>query len=343
MLRRTWGYPFSRLLVVFLLVAGSLALRLWLERWCPPNRFTYSSFYMAVVLSSYFLGTAEAILTSILSVGLAYWAFVTPAFSWKADPVELISMASFGLTSAVDIYFITAMKRAVGKSRTERHRFEILAEGHAALFHDYNERIAKYLSLLSIILERTKHRVDTNMLLIDEASRQAFTLSSLHRSQLGVDEVGSDFLFFSKQLLENLARTAGAVGAKIRTAGDNLPIPSNLAALLAIILTQWTHQALPSFHGATDAEFDVGFRLWDDKLHLFLRIKECRGMAPALPDVMPAMKIVDVIVDHLGGRSYMALVGGALSFELVAPVNASTIASGGPPHIIADAAALVIN
>lgn len=67
MLRLTWESFFPRLLIILLLVLGSLAFRLWLGQWDPPNRFTFSSFYMAVVLSSYFLGVAEAILTCLLS------------------------------------------------------------------------------------------------------------------------------------------------------------------------------------------------------------------------------------------------------------------------------------
>lgn len=332
MLRLTWGSAFPRFLLVLLLVLGSFGFRLWLEQWCPPNRFTFSSFYMAVILSSYFLGVAEAIFACVLSAGLACWALVPPFFSWSIDPVELISMAFFFLTSAVDIYVITAMKRAVAMYKAERRRFEILAEGHAALFHDYNERTANYLSLLSVILENSaKGAGSADMMLIDEASRHAFTLSSLHRSQVDAGGVESDFPHFAKQLLENLARTAGAPGAMIRAVGDILPIPSDRAALMAIIVAEWAHQALPSFQGAANAEFDLNFRQWDGKLHLGLRVKECRVAEQLSPRTIPAMKIVDVIADHLGGRSYAQMLGNDLSYELIAPMKAPSVAAVSSP------------
>lgn len=340
------GFPFSRFLIALLLVLASFGFRLWLGQWDPPNRFTFSSFYMAVVISSYFLGVAEAIFACILSAGIAYWAFVPPVFSGNGGLVELISMAFFFLTSAVDIYVITAMKRAVVMYKAERQRFEILAEGHAALFHDYNERTANYLNLLSVILESsTKGTASPDMTLIDEASRHAFTLSSLHRSQLDAEGVESDFLHFAKQLLENMARAAGASGATIRTAGDNLPIPSDRAALMAIIMAEWVHHALPSFQGAAHAEFDLNFRLWDGKLHLGLRIKECRDGAAALPRTIPTMKIVDAIAGHLGGRCYVSFLGDDLSYELIAPMQAlpSAAVAGPSTHIVAVAPTMTVN
>lgn len=346
MLRLTRVSPFSRFFIALLLVLASFGFRLWLVQWDPPNRFTFSSFYMAVVISSYFLGVAEAIFACVLSAVLAYGAFVRPLFSWNADPVELISMAFFFLTSAVDIYFITAMKRAVVMYKAERQRFEILAEGHAALFHDYNERTVNYLSLLSVILEGSaKGTASPDTTLIDEASRHAFALSSLHRSQMNGVGVESDFLHFAKQLLENTARAAGAAGATIRTVGDNLPIPSDRAALMAIIMAEWAHHALPSFQGAAHAEFDLNFRLWDGKLHLGLRIKECRDGAAALPRTIPMMKIVDAIAGHLGGRCYVSFLGNDLSYELIAPIQAPSpaVVSGLSPHISALAPTMTVN
>lgn len=332
MLRLTWESFFPRLLIILLLVLGSLAFRLWLGQWDPPNRFTFSSFYMAVVLSSYFLGVAEAIVTCLLSAGLAYWAFAAPSVSWSTAPVDFISMGFFFLTSAVDIYVINAMKRAVAMYKAERQRFEILAEGHAALFHDYNERTASYLSLLSAILENSaKGEGSPDMVLIDEASRHAFALSSLHRNQMGVGGVETDFPHFAKQLLENMARTAGAANFAIRTVADTLAIPSDRAALMAIIVAEWAHQALPSFQGAANAEFDLNFRLWDGKLHLGLRVKECRDAEQLSPRAIPAIKIVDVIAGHLGGSSYAQILGNDLSFELIAPIHAQSATAASSP------------
>lgn len=346
MLRLTWGTSFPRFVIVLLLVLGSFAFRLWLGQWDPPNRFTFSSFYMAVVLSSYFLDVAEAILTCVLSAGLAYWAFVSPRISWNNAGVELISMAFFFLTSAVDIYVITVMKRAVGMYKAERQRFEILAEGHAALFHDYNERTAKYLSLLSVILENSaKGAGSPDMVLIDEASRHAFALSSLHRNQRSVGGVESDFPHFAKQLLENMARNAGAAKVAVRTVADTLAIPSDRAALLAIIVAEWAHQALPSFKGATNVEFDLNFRLWDGKLHLGLRVKECRDAEQLSPRAIPAIKIVDVIASHLGGSSYARLLGHDLSYELIAPMHAQSVtaASSSTPPLMTHPSTMTVN
>lgn len=346
MLRRPWVSPFSRFLVALMLVIGSLLFRLWLERWCPPNRFIFSSFYMAVMLAAYFLGSAAAIFTVILSAALGYWVLLAPEFSWKADPVEWVSLAFFCLTSAVDIYFITAMKRAVTLYRAERQRFEILAEGHAALFQNYNERTANYLNLLSIILERSaKGTADPDMTMIGEASRHAFALASLHRSRVDEGSQETVFLVFAKQLLENLARTVGARSVVVQAVGDSVGIASDRAALMAIILAEWAHQARPAFQDGGSAELDLNFRLWDDKLHLGLRVRGAGDLVEISSGNLPGMKIVDAILDHLGGRASITTLGGDLNFEMIAPLQAPSAATtvGQVPHFVPMPSTMTVN
>ena len=321
MLRRTWDSPAARISVAFLLVLGSLLFRLWLKQWCPAIGYTFSTFYMAVILSSYFLGTVEAIVAVILSASLGYWALIVPQFGWTGDRVELVSLASFCLTSLVDIYLVVAMKKALALYKAERLRFEILAEGHAALFHDYNARTANYLCLLSVILDKSaKDAANPDMSLIDEASRHAFALSSLHREQLADGATQSYFLVFARQLLENVLRDAGASGATIRATGDNLSIPSDRAALLAIILAEWAHHALSGLARSDHTRLELHFRSWDGKLHLALRAEGCR-QKEGLPPGSVSKKIVEVIVSHLGGRSYISPFEGGLSFELMVPID----------------------
>ncbi|HEX7858364.1 MAG TPA: DUF4118 domain-containing protein [Sphingobium sp.] len=325
MLGRPLGTAIFRFAIVLLLVLAAFWLRLWLEEWCPPNRFTVSIFYMVVVLASYFLGAVEAAVAAVLSALVAYWAFVTPTFAWKWDPVEAISMGSFGLTSAVDIYFITAMKKAVHRYRMERQRFEMLAEGNAALFHDYNERTANYLNLLSITLKRsTESPSGVDMQLIDDAWRQAHTLSSLHRGQSGEGHATTELLPFAKQLLENLARAAGLRRATVSTAGSDEAIPADRAALMAILVAEWTHLALPYFDRSSDLAFDVTFHAMGDTQRLSLTLEgNGQGAVASSVPVSPT-RIVDIITAHMGGRLQVVQSQGRLSFDFVAPTKLPT-------------------
>lgn len=323
---------FLRLGAVTLLVLAAFLLRLWLEQWCPPNRFTVSIFYLVVVLASFFLGAFEAAVGAVMSGALAYWAFVTPTFAWKSDAVELISMASFGITSAVDIYFITAMKKAVRRYRMERQRFEMLAEGHAALFHDYSERTANYLNLLSITLKRGTESPDgLDMNLIEEASRQAFTLSSLHRGEAGDSRATASLLPFAVQLLENLGRSAGLHRATIRTGGNNTPVSSDRAAQMAILVAEWTHLALPGLEREAAVTFDLRFDTEEDMQRLSLIVG---GTArPGRQDeLVSPTPIATLIATHLGGRVHIVQTEGRYSFEFMAPTRPPAEEAPDPPR-----------
>jgi hypothetical protein len=313
----------TRLGITLLLVLGAFLLRLWLEQWCPPNRFTVSIFYLVVVLASFFLGTVEAAIGALLSAVLAYWAFVTPTFAWKWDPVELISEGSFALTSAVDIYCIAAMKSAVRRYRTERSRFEMLAEGHAALFHDYSERTAHYLNLLSITLKRsTETAAGLDPDVIEEASRQAFTLSSLHRGQAGEAQATTAFLPFAQQLLENLVRGTGLRQATVRADGDDDPMASDRAGLLAILLAEWTHLALPWIEQDRGVGVHVTFTNGADIQHLSLVVTGAPSRRRESTSPLSPTRVADIIAAHLGGRLHIVQTEGRLSFDFAAPSQA---------------------
>jgi K+-sensing histidine kinase KdpD len=301
----------------------SYAVRLWLENWYAPDHFTFSTFYIAVVLSSYFLDATAAIFTGLLSAVLGYWAFATPALSWKINHDGLMGLTFFTVTSTVDIYFITAMKRAARRFQAERQRFEILAEGHAALFQDYTERTTNYLNMLSILLKKHAESPSSrDMTLIDEAWRHASTLSSLHRDHARPNGMETDFLVFARQLLENLVRTANAGNIRVSAMGTGMPIASDRAALMAMVLIECTHMALASLPTASEARIDAHFDVQDDMMHLSLRTigyterPDVKGVAASVT------KTVDIIVKHLGGQLHVTSFDDRLSFDLMAPLTA---------------------
>lgn len=318
--RRSWNSRISGLALGMAFVLASCCVRLVLEHWYPPNQFTFSTFYVAVVLSSYFLEVSEAIFAAVLSGLIGYWAFAAPALSWKINDDGLMGLLFFGLTSTVDIYFITAMKRAVHRYQAERQRFEILAEGHAALFREHTDRTANYLNLLSILLKQyAESPSDRDMTPIDEAWRRASTLSSLDRSQSQARDAKTDFLVFARQLLENLTLTTDTRHVEVKATGDGSHIPSDRAALMAMVLIECSHLALASLRQVSNAGLDVHFEVRGDNMHLSLH---ATGYQHAQPGITSITRTADIIVSHLDGQLYVASLDNHLSFDLIAPVKA---------------------
>lgn len=337
----------TRLAIAVGFVLASCVVRLWLDNWYAPGRFTFSTFYIAVVLSSYFLDATSAVATCVLSALIGYWAFSTPAFSWKINDDGLMGLTFFAVTSTVDIYFITAMKRAMRRYETERKRFEMLAEGHAALFQDYSERTTNYLNMLSILLKsHAESPSERDMALIDEAWRHASTLSSLHRDQSRAGGLQTDFLVFARQLLENLARGPNGGGIEVSARGSSTPVASDRAALMAMVLIECSRMALPALRKTEDARIDAHFDVRDEVMHLSLATTGYRDREAMGSVASSITKTVDIIVRHLGGQLHVTCFGGRLSFDLTAPLEASRGAVAAPrgrPSLHVGLASMTVN
>lgn len=112
----------------------------------------YSTFYPAVILSAYAFGRGPAIVAALVSAVLAYWCFVEPAFAWKAAPNILTACLFFTVTCAVAIVVITGLTGALRDVSRELGRAQAVADSHAGLFRELNERISHHMRLVAGVL-----------------------------------------------------------------------------------------------------------------------------------------------------------------------------------------------
>jgi len=214
----------NRYLTAILLVVLAFCTREAMVPLLGETRVAFSTFYLAVVLSAYFCGVGPATCASILSAAVAYWAFVSPAYAPKFDVDSLTSMAFFGLTSAVDIYFITGMRRALNEYRLERTRAERLAQGNADLFREFNERATTHLQLVAALLHlRSREGLDaaySNALA--DASRRTLMISRVHRSLNHGAVPLTDFSGFTRQLLAAFVEAADHHDIRVIVSGDEI-------------------------------------------------------------------------------------------------------------------------
>jgi two-component sensor histidine kinase len=308
-------YP---IVLAAVLVAMSFALRLGLTRYVGPTGHTFTFFYLAVAVAAYFGGPTCAILTMVVSATSAYWAFAAPEFSWEFDHRALIAMGSFALTSAIYIYFITGMRQAIRRYRMERTRAEILAQGHAALFHEYNERAANFLQLLGAML-RKETAETTDPQLIMEASRRTMLLSSVHRSMSPQTESQTDFAAFAKELIETVMRTAGISQATVEV--EDLPrlVPADRAASMAVLLSEWSRLCVPSLMLARRPHVTVSLETDDEGQHLRLSAHGWSGDNGGLQPRDLADQIITAMADQLAGQHRSESHPDALHFTLSCP------------------------
>lgn len=311
-----------RYLIALALVGVAFAVRQLIDPMFGSSGFIFSIFYLAVVLVAYFAGVGPAIFASVLSGTLAYWAFAAPVFALKFNVEALTSMAFFGLTSSVDIYFITGMKRALEKFRVEHRRAELLAEGNANLFREFSERTTNHLQLVSALLQhRANEGVDVAYSsALTEVSQSTLAISRAHRGLR--DQMASfvDLPRFADQLLRATAEAAGSGSISPTITGSGISLPVEQATSVATILSECFRATLPRMHVNPILSVDVS----DDWVSCRLIVDGASitvGLGERLLDDF-SQRIVDASVGQLSGRFACIRDSEKLSFELSFPIVA---------------------
>jgi two-component sensor histidine kinase len=133
------------------LVACAFLIRLPMQG-ALGGSLAYSAFYPAVILSAYAFGRWPGIAAAAGSAALAYWVFVEPAFDWKAAPNVIAGVVFFAVTCTVIIGLVTGLTGALRAVSRELGRAQAVADSHAGLFRELNERMSHHMRLVAGVL-----------------------------------------------------------------------------------------------------------------------------------------------------------------------------------------------
>ncbi|WP_421937542.1 DUF4118 domain-containing protein [Phenylobacterium sp.] len=133
------------------LVACAFLIRLPMQG-ALGGGLAYSAFYPAVILAAYAFGRWPGIAAATASAALAYWVFVEPAFDWKTGPDVFAGLVFFAVTCTVIIGLITGLTGALRTVSRELGRAQAVADSHAGLFRELNERMSHHMRLVAGVL-----------------------------------------------------------------------------------------------------------------------------------------------------------------------------------------------
>jgi two-component sensor histidine kinase len=292
-----------RYLVAVLAVAVAFVARLWM-RSVLGDAFVFGVFYPAVILVAYFAGRGPAILAAVLSAAVGYWAFAAPAFAVAFNAYATKSMAFFALNAAVNIYFITGMTKAMNEAKLQRQRSDMLAEGHADLFREFNERTTNHLQLVSALLQ-TQTGEEPGGGVLAEASKRSLMISQVHRSLQDERDRTTNFVVFARQLISSCLHAAGDPPILIEVADQDVHLPADQAAALAGVVFEWLRVILMQSATQRGGIFRVALAREGEGFRLSLRGRwdqDERGLWTA-PSMRPLdSNIMGALVDQLGGE-----------------------------------------
>ena len=308
--------PFGRYGTALLLVLAGFVGRLALEPVFGDSH-TYTVFYPVVILAAYFLGARPAILAAAASIVVAYWCFARPTLAWKSDFSALTTMFFFIFTSGVSIYFITGMARALDDLGAAQRRAENLAESHADLFRNLNERVTNHLQLVAALLQlqARDERDPTVGRALSEASARTLLISRAHRSLGGEADKTLDFDTFAKQLLDSTLAARAGCSVQIQMDPQGARLALDEATSVAIVMLECLHARLQI---DTPAVLRVGLRRGEREARL--TISEALGLGMAPPETDLRLYLIEAMVEQLGGRFSTQADDHEAVCELVFPI-----------------------
>lgn len=318
---QNWFQGYWRYLAAAGFVGSAFVGRIALDPMYGHVSFVFSIFYLAVVLAAYFAGTGPAIFASFASATIAYWAFAKPAFAFKVNPEALTSMSFFMLTSAVDIYFITGMSRAMQEYRAQKLRAEQLADEHADLFREFNERTTNHLQLVAALLQlRAGDGADAGWSdALAEASRRTMLIARAHRNMHASSVAIVDLPAFAGQLLTAGLAASGDPDISFEISGDAIHVPPEQATSIAIILLEWFRFIMHHQASQSGRRIRLDLSANADGYSVALASPSAL-MGERQPVDMLSRQIIQASADQLQGHARPVPVSQGLSFELVVPV-----------------------
>jgi two-component sensor histidine kinase len=298
--------------------AAGLVGAAFIVRWAihPSFGYThaYSAFVPMILITAYLFGARPALVAWALSFVLGLTFFASPAPWFGANVRTLASLGMFVMTVGVAIYFIDGMGRALRDLAVERARAQALADSHAELFRELNERVTNHLQLVAAVLQ-LQARTEQNRAVssaLAEASGRTLEISRVHRSLTNDQNEALDFQSFAAQLLKNTLEARGQSTSGIILDAAGVRLTPDQATSVGLVILECINNGLG---GSAEGSLRIHMR-GDDKE---VRLEVCRGVddgpfnRPASPYLVTAM------VEQLSGRFTERSDADGATWELVFP------------------------
>lgn len=221
------------------LVAAAFLIRLPMQS-VLGGGLAYSVFYPAVILSAYAFGRRHATVAAAVSAMLAFWCFVEPLYAWKATPQILAAFGFFGLTCAVAIVVITGLTGALKAVSTELGRAQAVADSHAGLFRELNERMSHHMRLVAGVLA-LQAKGEPEPAVADSLKRameRTLMISRVHRELGGRADEAVDFDAFAVALARAVCTAREQAFERVQVEPSGLKLGVEEATSLGVALAE---------------------------------------------------------------------------------------------------------
>lgn len=283
----------------------------------------YTVFYPVVLAAALLMGPRSAALATIISATIGYFCVAHPVWTAKFDTSSLAALGFFLATSTICIVLLTIMTRTLRDLDGARARAEDLAQSHAALFRDINERVTNHLQLVAALLQIQARDTGDGAIrtALSEAAARTMLISRLHRDLAGDATEPLDFEIFARRLVQAVQAEHGGEALEVEMRGGRLQLTPNQATSAAIVLLECLEARL-------DADQPVLILLTLRVDNAMVRIELAEAANQDFYTLAPQrLTLIDAMVEQLGGRFSQRSDNRGSVFALTFPLDGSAAAA----------------
>ncbi len=291
---------------------AALASRFAADDLLPPG-FPFLTFFPAVMIATFVIGTASGIIVAVLSFLSSWYIFLPPRYTFYLTPETATALAFFILVTGIDILIIDLLQKAQRSLRASRQEAIDLAQQRDILFQDLQHRVGNNLAMIAAMLnfQARSEQSEQARRSLQSAAERMRTIGEINRIFYSPDrveqELNSDFI----ERLSRACLSANGADERIEIASDVTPISVDQTAFLSIALTLFESISNAVEHGYADGAPGVIRVEGRREADLYrLRIIDDAGRLPDNFDLSKARSVGLTVI-----KSFAAKLGGSYALK----------------------------
>ena len=221
------------------LVAVAFLIR-WSMQPMLGGGLAYSTFYPVVILIAYAFGRWPAVAATVVCANVALVCFVEPAFAFKLPANAVTGYVFFLVSAAVAITVVTGLTSALKDLSRELGRAQAVADSHAGLFRELNERMTHHMRLVAGVLaiqakgEPEQQVADS----LRRAMERSLLIARVHRELGGRGETPVAFDTFAVALARAVCLSRQQPPERVGVEASGLELSLEEATSLGVALAE---------------------------------------------------------------------------------------------------------
>lgn len=238
-LRRVLDYVLS--VVLFLLAFILASTWPWFR-----SHYPYLGYFLATVISCYWLGPGPANVAAILSAAAVLITFAPSGFLVSATQTPAAAAVAVLLGLFGCNWLIGSLRSSRDRLADERERYQRLAESRDLLYRELQHRVSNNIQIISglLLLQGQALTDKAARHVLSEAAGRVNLIARIQRQLQDQSGRSTPFAAFARDLLADAIAISGAQGVTLQIDGGEEPLHANQATAVSLVLLECVNNAL---------------------------------------------------------------------------------------------------